>query len=150
MCNTQSRITTAITQVAANKLKIKTDAKCDLGSSHCYHAVSPWQSVILWTLIVLYEPAACHGYSFRFSPNGWILSLLRPWIACRASLRLCQSLASMSRTWCCTDRASNHPERAWKVITSVITGHERKTNHFTPARTSAPSASHCYHAWFGF
>ena len=33
------RITTAITQVAANKLKIKIDAKCDLGSSHCYHAV---------------------------------------------------------------------------------------------------------------
>ena len=29
-------ITVAITQVAANKLKIKTDAKCDLGSSHCY------------------------------------------------------------------------------------------------------------------
>ena len=43
----ESRITTAITQVAANKLKIKTDVKCDLGSSHCYHAVSPWQSVIL-------------------------------------------------------------------------------------------------------
>ena len=34
-----SVITTAITQVAANKLKIKTDAKCDLGSSHCYPAI---------------------------------------------------------------------------------------------------------------
>ena len=33
-----SWITAAITQVAANKLKIKTDAKCDLGSSHCYFA----------------------------------------------------------------------------------------------------------------
>ena len=33
-----SGITTAITQVAANKLKIKTDVKCDLGSSHCYPA----------------------------------------------------------------------------------------------------------------
>ena len=32
-------ITTAITQVAANKLNIKTDAKCDLGSSHCYPAI---------------------------------------------------------------------------------------------------------------
>ena len=32
------RITAAITQVAANKFKIKTDAKCDLGSSHCYVA----------------------------------------------------------------------------------------------------------------
>ena len=32
------------------------------------------------------------------------------------------------------------------VITSVITGHERKTNHFTPARMSAPRASHCYPA----
>ena len=31
-----SGITAAITQVAANKLKIKIDAKCDLGSSHCY------------------------------------------------------------------------------------------------------------------
>ena len=31
-----SRITAAITQVAANKLKIKIDAKYDLGSSHCY------------------------------------------------------------------------------------------------------------------
>ena len=30
-----SDITSAITQVAANKLKIKIDAKCDLGSSHC-------------------------------------------------------------------------------------------------------------------
>ena len=29
-----SPITAAITQVAANKLKIKIDAKCDLGSSH--------------------------------------------------------------------------------------------------------------------
>ena len=25
--------------VAANKLNIKTDAKCDLGSSHCYPAI---------------------------------------------------------------------------------------------------------------
>ena len=31
-------ITVAITQVAANTLKIKIDAKCDLGSSHCYAA----------------------------------------------------------------------------------------------------------------
>ena len=29
-------------------------------------------------------------------------------------------------------------------LTSVITGHERETNHFTPARMSAPRASHCY------
>ena len=35
-----SGITAAITQVAANKFKIKTDAKCDLGSSHCYPACS--------------------------------------------------------------------------------------------------------------
>ena len=42
-----SDITVAITQVAANKLKIKIDAKCDLGSSHCYHAIGPWHSVIL-------------------------------------------------------------------------------------------------------
>ena len=34
----EGMITAAITQVAANKLKIKTDAKCDLGSSHCYPA----------------------------------------------------------------------------------------------------------------
>ena len=27
--------------VAANKLKIKTDAKCDLGSSHCYLPIFP-------------------------------------------------------------------------------------------------------------
>ena len=40
-------ITAAITQVAANKLNIKTDVKCDLGSSHCYHVIGPWQSVIL-------------------------------------------------------------------------------------------------------
>ena len=33
--------------VAANKLNTKIDVKCDLGPSHCYHAVSPWQSVIL-------------------------------------------------------------------------------------------------------
>ena len=31
-------------------------------------------------------------------------------------------------------------------ITSMITGHERKTNHLTPARMSAPCASYCYHA----
>ena len=31
-------------------------------------------------------------------------------------------------------------------ITSAITGHEREPNHFTPARMSAPCASHCYHA----
>ena len=36
-----SRITAAITQVAANKLNIKTDSKCDLGSSHCYPAIVP-------------------------------------------------------------------------------------------------------------
>ena len=36
----QRVITTAITQVAANKLKIKTDVKCDLGSSHCYVAIA--------------------------------------------------------------------------------------------------------------
>ena len=42
-----SVITAAITQVAANKLKIKIDAKCDLGSSHCYHAISTWQSATL-------------------------------------------------------------------------------------------------------
>ena len=35
-----SVITVAITRVAANKLKIKTDAKCNLGSSHCYRAIS--------------------------------------------------------------------------------------------------------------
>ena len=33
-----SGITVAITQVAANTLEIKIDAKCDLGSSHCYPA----------------------------------------------------------------------------------------------------------------
>ena len=37
-----SRITVAITQVAANKLNIKTDAKRDLGSSHCYVATALW------------------------------------------------------------------------------------------------------------
>ena len=47
MCVFLSVITAATTQVAANKLKIKTDVKCDLGSSHCYHAISPWQSVTL-------------------------------------------------------------------------------------------------------
>ena len=31
--------TTAITQVAANKLKIKTDVKCDFGSPYCYTAI---------------------------------------------------------------------------------------------------------------
>ena len=34
-------ITAAITQVAANKLKIEIDAKCDLGSSHCYPTLRP-------------------------------------------------------------------------------------------------------------
>ena len=33
------------------------------------------------------------------------------------------------------------------VITATFTGHERKTNHFTPARMSAPCASHCYPAF---
>ena len=37
---TLSVITAAITQVAANKFKIKTDAKCDLGSSHCYATIT--------------------------------------------------------------------------------------------------------------
>ena len=32
-------------------------------------------------------------------------------------------------------------------ITSAITGHERKSNHFAPARMSAPCASHCYTAF---
>ena len=45
--STSSVITAAITQVAANKLKIKIDVKCDLGSSHCYHSISPWQSATL-------------------------------------------------------------------------------------------------------
>ena len=31
-------------------------------------------------------------------------------------------------------------------ITTGITGHERKTNHFAPARLSAPRASPCYAA----
>ena len=34
------------------------------------------------------------------------------------------------------------------VITSAITGHERKSHHFAPARMSAPCASHCYPAYF--
>ena len=93
-----SGITTAITQVAANKLKIKTDVKCDLGSSHCYHAVSPLQSVVLRTLIVLHELVACHDCSSQFSPNGCTLSILHPWIICRACLRWRESLAGMSRT----------------------------------------------------
>ena len=107
-----SRITAAITQVAANKLKIKIDAKCDLGSSHCYHVISPWQSVILRTLIVLHKLAACHYCSCQFSLNGCILSLLRPRIACRASLRLCRSLASMLRT----RMASRETERDWNCV----------------------------------
>ena len=36
------------------------------------------------------------------------------------------------------------------VITSAITGHERKSNHFAPARMSAPCASHCYTAFVAF
>ena len=35
-------------------------------------------------------------------------------------------------------------------ITSTITGHERKTNHFAPARISAPRASYCYAATTAF
>ena len=35
-------------------------------------------------------------------------------------------------------------------ITSAITGHERKSNHFAPARMSAPCASHCYAAFAGY
>ena len=35
-------------------------------------------------------------------------------------------------------------------ITSAITGHERKSNHFAPARMSAPCASHCYTAFAAF
>ena len=42
-----SVITAAITQVAANKLKIKTDVKCDLGSSHCYVAFSAFDCHIV-------------------------------------------------------------------------------------------------------
>ena len=34
-------------------------------------------------------------------------------------------------------------------ITSGFTGHEQESNHFAPARMSAPCASHCYHAVFG-
>ena len=30
------------------------------------------------------------------------------------------------------------------VITSAIAGHERKSNHFTPARMSAPCPTLCY------
>ena len=35
-----SDITAAITQVAANKLNIKTDVKHDLGSPHCYPVIA--------------------------------------------------------------------------------------------------------------
>ena len=41
-CVNESVITAAITQVAANKLKIKIDAKCDLGSC------TPGMGVLLW------------------------------------------------------------------------------------------------------
>ena len=34
--------------VAASKLNIKTDMKCDLGPSHCYVAL-PWLTRTLWT-----------------------------------------------------------------------------------------------------
>ena len=40
-------ITAAITQVAANKLNIKTGVKCDLGSSHCYVAFSAFDCHIV-------------------------------------------------------------------------------------------------------
>ena len=56
------QITAAITQVAANKLKIKIDAKCDLGSSHCYpvfsgarHIFIDFKSISEW-LISWFQP----------------------------------------------------------------------------------------------
>ena len=41
----------------------------------------------------------------------------------------------------------NSKDHTSSVITSAITGHERKSNHFAPARMSAPCASHCYTAF---
>ena len=38
------------------------------------------------------------------------------------------------------------PIQVRSVITSGFTGHEQTSNHFTPARMSAPCASYCYPA----
>ena len=42
--------------------------------------------------------------------------------------------------------ARNGSYASSRRITSAITGHERESNHFAPARMSAPCASHCYAA----